>query len=73
MVFIDTNILLYAISSDPGEKEKKATDTAILRREDLVLSIQVLQEFYVQATRQTRPDPLSHLEAVALIQHWLRH
>jgi predicted nucleic acid-binding protein len=44
----------------------------ILRRDDLTLSVQVLQEFYVQATRPTRTQPLSHEEAVALIHSWLR-
>ena len=40
--------------------------------EDLVLSTQVLQEFYVQATRPTRSDRLPHEAAVALIESWLR-
>ena len=72
MTFIDTNILLYAISSDPGEKEKTIKAKAILGGAALALSVQVLQEFYVQATRPTRPDPLNHQEAAVLIQHWLR-
>ena len=33
----------------------------------------MLQEFYVQATRPTRTNPLTHQEATALIQYWLRH
>lgn len=73
MTFLDTNILLYAISSHPSEKEKTRKAKALLGGADLALSVQVLQEFYVQATRPTRPDPLNHQEAVALIQHWLRH
>jgi predicted nucleic acid-binding protein len=32
----------------------------------------VLQEFYVQATRATRPDPLPHDLAAGLIRTWLR-
>ena len=32
----------------------------------------MLQEFYVQATRPTRPDPLPHEIAVGLIRTWLR-
>jgi predicted nucleic acid-binding protein len=36
------------------------------------LSVQVLQEFYVQATRPTRPDPLPHAIAAGLIRTWLR-
>ncbi|MFZ4774869.1 MAG: twitching motility protein PilT, partial [Terrimicrobiaceae bacterium] len=68
MTFIDTNILLYAISSDPGEKDKASKAKTILGGAGLALSVQVLQEFYVQATRPTRPDPLNHCEAAALIQ-----
>jgi predicted nucleic acid-binding protein len=73
MIFLDTNILLYAISSDAREAEKASKAKAILGGTELTLSVQVLQEFYVQATRPSRPDPLSHLEATALIQLWLRH
>ena len=36
------------------------------------LSVQVLQEFYVQATRATRPDALSHDIATGLVRTWLR-
>jgi predicted nucleic acid-binding protein len=32
----------------------------------------VLQEFYVQATRPTRPDPLPHAAAAGLIVTWTR-
>lgn len=73
MVFVDTNILLYAISTHPIEAEKNQKARAILSGSDLVFSVQVLQEFYVQATRPTRTDPLTHEEATALIQYWLRH
>lgn len=73
MTFVDTNILLYAISAQPEEAQKNQTAKAILARSDLTLSVQVLQEFYVQATRPTRTDPLTHEEATALIQYWLRH
>jgi hypothetical protein len=38
----------------------------------LALSVQVLQAFYVQATRVTRPDPIAHDLAVGLIRRWLR-
>src|SRR5205814_2939769 len=36
------------------------------------LSVQVLQEFYVQATRPTRPHPLAHETAVGLVSAWTR-
>ena len=38
----------------------------------MALSVQVLQEFYVQATHTRRPDSLPHAMAVRLIAKWLR-
>ena len=70
--FVDTNVLLYAASTVPDEAAKSATARAVLGRDDVVLSTQVLQEFYVQATRPTRPDPMPEDIAVALIESWLR-
>lgn len=73
MTFIDTNILLYAISPRPEELQKCQKARTILAGPNLALSVQVFQEFFVQATRPTRTDPLTHEEATALIQYWLRH
>ena len=70
--FVDTNVLLYAVSTVVDEGDKRMTARAILERNDLVLSAQVLQEFYVQATRSTKRDRLAHESAVALIESWLR-
>ena len=68
MRFVDTNVLLYAFSRDPGEQDKTTRANAILEAGDLALSIQVLQEFYVQATRATRANPLTHEEAAGLVE-----
>jgi len=70
--FLDTNILLYSISRDPAEAAKRERAIALLDRDDGALSVQVLQEFYVQATRATRPDPLPHEIATGLIATWTR-
>lgn len=70
--FVDTNVLLYSISRVPAEARKRAVAIELLDRDDLALSVQVLQEFYVQATRVTRPDPIAHDLAVGLIRTWLR-
>lgn len=70
--FVDTNILLYAVSNDPGERAKAERANAILTAGDLALSVQVLQEFYVQATRAGRPDALAHEQAVRLVESFLR-
>jgi predicted nucleic acid-binding protein len=70
--FLDTNILLYSISRDPAEAAKREQAIALLDDDDGALSVQVLQEFYVQATRATRPDPLPHQIAAGLIATWTR-
>jgi predicted nucleic acid-binding protein len=70
--FVDTNVLLYAISRQPGEADKTAMANEILTRRDLALSTQVLQEFYVQATRPTRNDPLTHRQAADLVSAFSR-
>jgi predicted nucleic acid-binding protein len=72
MRFVDTNVLLYASSTAPDELEKKQRALEILGGDDVVLSVQVLQEFYVQATRATRSDGLEHETAVMLVESWLR-
>ena len=57
MRFADTNVLLYAVSRDPQERHKAERARGILAERDLALSVLVLQEFYVQATREGRSDP----------------
>jgi predicted nucleic acid-binding protein len=70
--FLNTNILLYSISSDRAEVAKRERAISLLERDDIGLSVQVLGEFYVQATRPTRGDALTHEIAVGLIEAWLR-
>jgi predicted nucleic acid-binding protein len=70
--FLDTNILPYSISRDPTEAAKRRCAIDLLDRDDGALSVQVLQEFYVQATRSMRIDPLPHDVAAGLIRTWTR-
>lgn len=72
MQFVDTNVLLYAISRDPDEAAKARRANAILTAGDVGISVQVLQEFYVQSTRATRQDSITHDQAVGLIEAWRR-
>ena len=72
MRFVDTNVLLYAALRDPEEQTKAERARALLGATDLAVSVQVLQEFYAQATRETRPFRLSHDEAGGLVEAWLR-
>lgn len=73
MRFVDTNVLLYATSTAGDEAVKADIARGILEADDLALSVQVLQEFYVQATRASRTDRLSHKQASALVESWLRY
>ena len=70
--FLDTNILLYSISRNPAESFKRDRALALLDDDSGALSIQVLQEFYVQATRASRADAVPHEIAVGLIEAWSR-
>ena len=72
MRFVDTNVLLYTASTEPDEAAKAAIVRSVLDAHDLALSVQVLQEFYVQATRTSRSDALRHEQAAALVESWLR-
>ena len=59
-VFLDTNILIYA--TDQDEPEKQNACRAILKQlqeaNRSVISTQVMQEFFVVATRKLGVDPL---------------
>jgi predicted nucleic acid-binding protein len=69
-VFVDTNILVYAIENR-GPKGEIAR--GILREDDVCLSTQVLGEFYVVVTRSNRTSALTHEEAVTWIQLWKKY
>lgn len=70
--FVDTNVLLYAVSRAASERRKAEAALEILEKGDVALSVQVLQEFYVQATRASRADRLTREQASLLIESWLR-
>lgn len=73
MRFVDTNVLLYAVSTAPSEAVKADLARQVLAARDLVLSVQVLGEFYVQATRASRPDTMTHDQATRLVTAFGRH
>ena len=64
MRFVDTNVLLYATSILPQEARKRLLARDLLNEGDLAISVQVLQEFYYQATRPNQLAPLTHTEAL---------
>ena len=54
--FLDTNILVYAVTSDVSQRPKRKRALEIIQTEDFAVSTQVLQEFYVIVTRKlSRP------------------
>ena len=65
--FVDTNILLYAAGLNPTESEKHYRAIELLNEPDLAISVQVLQEFYSQATRHSRNSRLTHEEALQFL------
>ena len=71
--FVDTNILVYA--NDPAEKTKQQIAQNIIldgiRKELIVISAQVLSEFYVTVTRkiQKAMDQKSALNEIKLLRH----
>ena len=67
MRLVDTNILLYAVSNQEDDAGKRAMAEATLMEPDLALSVQVLQEFYHQATRPHGPAVLTHEQAIEFL------
>ena len=63
MRFVDTSILIYAVSAAPEDTVKQGMALRVLSRRDLAMSTQVLGEFYVQAVRPSRRGALNHNEA----------
>ncbi len=68
MRFVDSNIPVYAISVLQEEMDKQRIAANLLRRRDLAMSVQVLGEFYVQATRPSRQGFLQHEQAMRFIR-----
>jgi predicted nucleic acid-binding protein len=72
-LFLDTNVLVYAIESAGREPDKSSAALRLTRRDDVCLSTQVLGEFYRATTNPRREHPLTHEEAVAWVQLWKSH
>jgi predicted nucleic acid-binding protein len=70
--FVDTNILVYAEDRNAKAKHEAARDLVIelWEKRDGVLSIQVLQEFYVTATRKLK-KPLTAAKAQEIVHEYL--
>lgn len=70
--FVDTNILIYAEDRDAGERHELARDLVIdlWNTRSGVLSVQVLQEFFVNITRKPK-KPLSTPKALEIVREYL--
>lgn len=68
-IFLDTNIVVYLFDTDSPEKQRRARE--ILSGEDLrgriIISTQVLEEFYVCVTRKLA-EPLDPKVAYRAVQ-----
>jgi predicted nucleic acid-binding protein len=75
--FVDTNILLYAHDVSAGTKRDEARTLVeqLWESREGCLSVQVLQEFFVNVTRKiARPlDAETAKEVVADLSHWHAH
>jgi predicted nucleic acid-binding protein len=67
--FFDTNILLYADDNDAPAKQTLAISLIAehRREESMVVSIQVLQEYFVVVTKKMKLDPVIAQEKVEIL------
>jgi len=63
---LDTNVLVYAFSNSGRDAAKARIAREWINREDWGITVQVLQEFYVNAVRT--PHQISHDDALAMIE-----
>ena len=77
MEFVDTNILLYAYDAAAGEQHETASALVdrLWRERRGAISIQVLQEFYVNATHKVRKtiDPEVAVDTLKSLARWRVH
>lgn len=69
MRFVDTNVLLYAVSALRENATKRRRAQALLKESDLALSVQVIQEFYHQAVRR---GGMAHEDALSFLKPLLK-
>ncbi len=69
--FIDTNILLYAVSTEPSEAGKSTIAQNLLTTANWAWSAQVAAEFISASTSGRRPTPLTLAQAARWIDTWM--
>jgi predicted nucleic acid-binding protein len=71
---VDTNVLVYCVDEDSPQKRKIALELVegFLVQSRLILSVQVLNEFYVATTRRTRVSPMAPADARRIVERYAR-
>ena len=71
-VFIDTNILIYCLDQNDLQKQERARKRLrkVVCDGNGVISTQVLQEFFVTATRKLDVAPLQAKEMMQAFRHY---
>ena len=68
---VDTNILLYAISTDVSEAAKASAAQRLLASANWAWSAQIAAEFVNASTSRRRPSPLTLADAEKWIDLWV--
>jgi predicted nucleic acid-binding protein len=70
--FVDTNILVYAEDRDAKAKHEAARELLlqVWKEREGVVSVQVLQEFFVTVTRKLK-KPLTNAKALEIVEEYL--
>jgi predicted nucleic acid-binding protein len=73
--FVDTNIFVYAHEGGAGAKHRKAVEliTRLFEEQTGGVSVQVLSEFYVTATKKLGMKSEEAEEAIADLGSWTIH
>lgn len=67
MRFVDTNVLIYAVSPAMQDAAKRRSAQSLLKDGDLALSVQVMQEFFHEVTRPSRSNALTIEQALGFL------
>ncbi len=67
--FVDTNVLLYRFADEHGPDAAKRTVASQIIDGDFSISVQVLQEFYWQATHPRGGTRLDETDASAVVRN----
>ena len=71
MIFVDTNVLIYAAGLHGEDDIRTRLARAIMGgHADLGMSVQVIREFFDASTRRARISHLSDEEAITFVDEW---